>query len=89
MKLNIKAFALSCGLLWGTGILALTWWIIAFDGVTGETTMLGRLYRGYRISPIGSVVGLIWGFVDGAACGAILAWLYNTFLAKMEKESES
>jgi len=36
MKLNIKAFALACGLVWGFGILFLTWWIIALDGATGE-----------------------------------------------------
>ncbi|MDQ7011139.1 MAG: hypothetical protein Q9M29_04905 [Mariprofundaceae bacterium] len=47
MKLDIKAFALACGLIWGLGLFAPTWWIIAFDGVTGEATLIGRLYRGY------------------------------------------
>jgi len=81
MKLNIKAFALSCGLIWSLGLFALTWWIIAFDGATGEITLIGRLYRGYSISPMGSVIGLAWAFVDGLAGGAIFAWLYN-LLAK-------
>jgi len=77
MKLNVKAFALACGLLWGLGLFLLTWWIIAFDGATGEPTLIGRLYRGYNISPIGSVIGLIWAFFDGLGGGAIFAWLYN------------
>ena len=55
MRLKVKAFALSCGLIWGLGLFLLTWWIIAFDGVTGEITFVGRLYRGYSISPLGSV----------------------------------
>ena len=38
MKLNTKAFALTCGLVWGLGLFLLTWWIIAFDGATGEIT---------------------------------------------------
>ncbi len=52
MKLNIKAFALACGILWGLGLFFLTWWLIALDGATGEITWIGRLYRGYNISPI-------------------------------------
>ena len=77
MKLNVKAFALACGVVWGLGLFFLTWWIIAFDGATGEITLIGRLYRGYSISPLGSIVGLIWAFVDGLIGGAIFAWLYN------------
>jgi hypothetical protein len=30
MRLNIKAFGLTCGLFWGFGLFLLTWWIIAF-----------------------------------------------------------
>lgn len=35
MKLNVKAFALTCALVWGLGLFALTWWIMAFDGLAG------------------------------------------------------
>lgn len=77
MKFDVKACALTCGLIWGLGLFVLTWWIMAFDGSTGEVTFIGRLYRGYTISPTGSVIGLAWGFVDGAIGGAIFAWLYN------------
>ena len=77
MKLNIKAFALTCGVLWGVGLFFLTWWVIAFEGSSVAPTLIGRLYRGYTISPIGSVIGLIWAFFDGLVGGAIFAWLYN------------
>jgi hypothetical protein len=80
MKLDIKAFALTCSLIWGLGVFFLTWWIIAFDGATGEVTWLGRLYRGYEISPTGSLIGLIWALADGLVGGAIFAWLYNRLL---------
>ena len=79
MKLDVKAFAITCALIWGLGLFALTWWIIAFDGATGEVTLIGRLYRGYSISPAGSLIGLIWALLDGLVGGAIFAWVYNRF----------
>ena len=77
MKLNVKAFALTCGSIWGLAIFMLTWWIIAFEGSTGDITLIGRIYRGYSISPAGSLIGLVWAFVDGLLFGAIFASLYN------------
>lgn len=77
MKLNVKAFALACGLIWGFGLFLLTWWIIAFDGSTHEVTLIGHLYRGYNISAAGSIVGLVWAFADGLLGGGVFAWLYN------------
>ena len=87
MRLNSRAFALACGLVWGVGVFLLTWWIIAFDGATGDVTWIGRIYRGYHVSPAGSVVGLAWAFVDGLIFGAIFAWVYN-WLAGVSKARE-
>jgi hypothetical protein len=77
MKLNVKALALTSGLLWGFGLLFITWWIMCFEGATGEVTLIGQVYRGYCISPVGSIIGLIWGFIDGLVGGAIFGWIYN------------
>ncbi len=88
MKFNVKAFALTCGLVWGIGLFILTWWIIIFDGATGEPTLIGRLYRGYSISASGSFIGLMWAFVDGLIGGAIFAWLYN-LLSKCYSSEET
>jgi len=82
MKLNVKAFALTCAVIWGVGLFVLTWWIIAFDGSTGAVPFIGQVYRGYSISPLGSVLGLIWGFPDALIGGAIFAWLYNWLCAR-------
>jgi len=80
VKLNVKALALTGGIFWGVGLFILTWWLILFGGATGETTFIGRVYLGYRITPAGSVIGLVWAFVDGFISGAIFAWLYNLFI---------
>jgi hypothetical protein len=83
VKLNIQAFALTCGILWRLGLLFLTWWIIAFDGSGNSPMLLGRIYRGYSISPVGSLVGLVWAFFDGLVGGAIFAWVYNRFAGSL------
>ena len=88
MKLNVKALALTSGLIWGFGLFFMTWWIIFFEGATGEITLLGQLYRGYCISPVGSVIGLVWAFVDGLVGGAIFAWLYNLLSAKFTAKAD-
>jgi hypothetical protein len=82
MKLDLRAFAITCSLVWGFGLFFLTWWIIMFDGPTGEVTLIGRLYRGYSISPTGSVIGLLWALLDGFVGGAVFAWLYNFIVAR-------
>ncbi len=77
MKLNVKAFALTAGILWGIGLLGMTWWMIVLDGASDEPTLIGRVYRGYTISPGGSFIGLLWALPDGFIGGAIFAWVYN------------
>ncbi|MCF7790407.1 MAG: bacteriophage holin [Victivallales bacterium] len=82
MKLNVKAFAITCALIWGVGLFLVTWWIMFFDGATGEVTLIGKIYRGYSITPAGSLIGLIWAFFDGAVGGAVFAWIYNKIASK-------
>ena len=82
MKLNVKAFALTCGIFWGVGLFLLTWWIIAFNGATVELTLIGLVYRGYTVSPAGSLIGFVWALVDGLIGGAVFAWLYNLISAR-------
>ncbi len=81
MKLNVKALALSSGILWGGTVFLATLWLLirGHDG-----TLIGRLdhfYLGYSFSYAGAFVGLVWGFVDGVIGGAVFAWLYNKLAA--------
>jgi hypothetical protein len=88
MKLNVKACALACGLIWGFGLLFITWWIILFEGqadvaAKGYTPpFVGLIYRGYSFTIAGSFIGLAWALVDGFIGGAIFAWIYNFFCGK-------
>lgn len=88
MKLNVLAFALTCGIIWGVGLFLITWWLIAFGGEIAEPTFIGRVYLGYRISPLGSIIGLVWAFADGFIAGAIFAWLYNRISVRSSSTKE-
>jgi hypothetical protein len=48
---------------------------------TGEPTIIGRVYRGFTISPAGSVIGFFWGLFDGLIGGAVFAWGIISFQA--------
>jgi hypothetical protein len=85
MTLNVKAFALTAGLFWGTGLCFIAWWIMLFDGATGEPTLIGQVYRGYSISPMGSLIGLGWGLLDGVIGGTVFAWLYNRIASRIAR----
>lgn len=86
MRFDVKALAITSGVLWGLALFVITWWVIAFDGATGEVTVLGRIYRGYSVTPLGSIIGLVWGLVDGFICGAIFGWAYNFVADKVAKK---
>lgn len=85
MKLNVKSFSLTSAIFLGLSVFLMTWWIIMFEGVSTDPTVLGRIYRGYKITPLGSLIGLVWGLGDGLVGGAIFAAIYNLF-SKAERQ---
>lgn len=82
MKLSVKGFALTCGLCMGVGLFLITWWVILFEGSSSDPISIGKVYRGYNFTPLGSVIGLGWGLLDGLIGGAIFAALYNCLSGK-------
>ena len=81
MRLSIKAMAFAGAIFWGGAVFLTTWWLIVL-GQGGSEFFLCRVYPGYCVSPLGSLIGLVWGFVDGLIMGLVFAWLYNLFLPK-------
>ncbi len=83
MKLSIKGMAIACGLMWGAlmilgvGMLNLAWPSYGREFLQ----VVASIYPGYHATrSFGQViVGALYGLVDGAVAGAILAWLYNRF----------
>ncbi len=86
MRFNVKALAITSSILWGLGLFCMTWWVILFEGTSGDPTFLAYIYRGYCISAMGSIIGLLWGLIDGLIGGAIFGWLYNKMADCFSKE---
>ena len=86
MRINMKAFVLSCGIIWGIGLFGMTWWMIAFDAPDAAGEFLAIFYKGYSLTPMGSLVGFGWAFVDGVFVGALFGWLYNFLVGRMGKK---
>jgi len=81
-KLDIKAFALAGGILWGAALFILTWLQIGNYGNIEAASMVKSYYIGYSVTPIGSLIGAVYGFFDaGIGCG-IFAMLYNLIAKK-------
>ncbi|MFB3126576.1 MAG: hypothetical protein ACE1Z8_03740 [Candidatus Acidiferrales bacterium] len=83
MKLDVKALALTGGLIWGilamflSGVANLIWSGYA----QGFLNVMASVYPGYNATAsFGQVIiGTLYGVVDGAIAGALFAWVYNCF----------
>lgn len=86
-KLNWKAIALSFGTFWGVYLF-----LAALLGSLNVKTlwfspeafnMLTSIYPGLKATVGGAFIGLIWGFLCGSVCGAIISGLNNLFVKKV------
>ena len=75
--MSIRALALTAGIFGAATMFFLAWWLILTGNAEGPTTLFERIYIGYSYTPLGSVIGAAYGFVDFGIAGAIFAWLYN------------
>jgi len=77
--MKVRAFAATAGILWGFLLFAFTLLEAARPDQGHTLRALSALYVGYSVTCLGSVVGLVYGFVSGALAGAAFCWLYNRF----------
>ncbi len=80
MKLSIRALAIVAAVLWGGCLLfvgALN--LISASYGAAFLQVMSSVYPGFHASrTFGDVlVGGACGAIDGAICGALVAWLYN------------
>ena len=86
MRLNVTALSIASGLFWGGCILVVAAANLIWpDYGLVFLQLCASIYPGYHPGTgMGSVVtGTIYALVDGAVGGAIFAWLYNLFAARM------
>ncbi len=82
MRINIKAAALTVGLVWGVlGMFVTGVGNLLVPGYgQGLLDVMASVYPGYAATPtIGQVlIGTLYGLLDGVVVGAVFAWVYNT-----------
>ena len=76
-KLDVKAFGLTLGIVWGAGVFLMGLVAMFFDWGNLFIVLISSLYIGYKATLLGSIIGGIWGFVDAGIGGVVVAWLYN------------
>ena len=79
MRVNVRASALSLGIIWGLLIFLFTWWLYFRQISVGQPTLVGKIYPYFTITPLGSLLGLMYGFINGLIVGGAFTWLYNRF----------
>lgn len=91
MRISVKSFALTLGLIWGGGIAFVGLVHLAVPGYgTAFLQLASSIYPGFHgARSLGdALVGIAWGLADGAGGGLILGWLYN-LLAGRPAESRT
>ncbi len=80
MKLDIKGMAITLGLVWGAAVLLVGIANLIWPNY-GQAflELVASIYPGYTAGAgVGQlIVGTLYGLVDGAVGGAVIAWLYN------------
>ena len=85
MKLNIKAFCLTTGILWAVAVFLVGVANLMWSGYGGAfLQVIASIYPGYDASrSIGAViVGTLYALVDGLVLGLVFAWVYNLFAGR-------
>lgn len=79
LRLNARAWGIALGLLCGFGLLIATNILVLRGGpvVGPHLGLLGAYLPGYRVTFVGSLVGLAYGIVIGYCAGRLIGSVYN------------
>lgn len=78
MKLRPVALGVALGSVWGVSLFITTW--ISYYSGYGKLfleVLAQSIYPGYTITPLGSFLGLLYGFADGFVSAALIGYIYN------------
>jgi hypothetical protein len=80
-KIEMKGLAIAIGALLATYVFLLGIFAM-FGWGTAIVEFIGNLYIGYAPTLLGSIIGALYAFVDGAIAGIIIAFVYNKISKK-------
>jgi hypothetical protein len=81
-RLNAVVYGTVTGIALGLLIFISTMWLVIKGGdvVGPNLVLLGQYFIGYKVTVLGSFIGLAYGFVAGFILGFGVAMLYNWIL---------
>jgi hypothetical protein len=94
LKLDRRAFGLSLGITFGLLLWLATIFLTLKGGavVGPKLTLLSQYFPGYSVTPSGSILGLVYGFLSGFVLGWGFAFLRNTtvflYMAFVRRQAE-
>lgn len=82
LRVDRVALGLAAGVVGGLGLFAATLVLVVSGGpVVGPILgLLGQYFPGYSVTPLGSLLGLVYGFLAGFVLGWLFAALRNAIL---------
>lgn len=83
MELKPYALGIALGTVWGVALFITTW--LSYYTGYGKLfldVLAQSIYPGYTISPLGSFLGLFYGFLDGFISATVIGWIYNKIAKK-------
>ena len=89
MRLNALVHGLVAGFVVGVGIFLATNWLVLKGGnvVGPHLALLGQFFVGYKVTFLGSLIGLAYGFFAGFVIGYFVASTYNWLVNLRERHS--
>ena len=82
--MSVRSLSLTTAIMGAVTMFLLAWWLILTGNAEGPPTLFERVYIVYSYTPLGSVSGAAYGFIDWGIAGAIFAWLYNFINKKLK-----
>ena len=81
-KVNARAWGIACGLLFGLGLLGMTWTLVVEGGpvVGPHLGLLSHVLPGYSVTYLGGAIGFVYAFVIGYAFGRAVGIVYDRLL---------
>ena len=83
MKLRPVALGVALGSVWGVSLFITTW--ISYYTGYGRLfleVLAQSIYPGYTVTPLGSFLGLSYGFADGFVGAALIGYIYNKLVKR-------
>lgn len=81
-----KILGLTGGILWGLCMFLMTNLAVGTGYGKELLNVFASIYPGYTITILGSLVGLVYGFIDAFIALYIFAWLYNLIEKRFKTE---